>query len=293
MSGSKVDGELVVRKIEADFSEAKINWLPSDPELAQFWNAVSIGLPMLEGHLIRALARAKKHLPAEREDLFADCELFCQQEANHTKAHLKFNEKVAESGFYPEIDTHLSRLKADYVRYDKEMDLRFCMHYAEGFETVGPILAEYFLVQANRRLTEKDVDLVTLSLWRWHLSEEYEHRCCAFNVVEALYGSYWGRVHGIVKAMSHLLGFAIPLSEYMLRQDVEAGRIDGGIRGRWRKFRSYMGMTTFIVPRVLRAFSPWYNPINLKPPKGCDEVLEIASQTLSLNKMAERAYETV
>ncbi|NHO64767.1 metal-dependent hydrolase [Aestuariicella hydrocarbonica] len=287
------DSELVVRKIEADFSEARIDWLPSDPELAQFWNAVSIGLPMLEGHLIRALAQAKKHLPEGRDDLFRDCELFCQQEANHTKAHLKFNEKVVESGLYPEITQHLDRLKSDYIRFDKEMDLDFCMHYAEGFETVGPILAEYFLVQANKRLTEQGVDLMTLSLWRWHLAEEYEHRCCAFNVVEALYGSYWRRIRGIIFATSHLLGFVVPLSEYMLKQDVEAGRVDGGFKGFWRKFRSYTGMATFMLPRVLKAFMPWYNPKHLKPPKGCDAVLNIASETLSLNEMAARAYETI
>jgi predicted metal-dependent hydrolase len=285
--------ELVVRKIDVDFSAAKMNWIPSDPELAQFWNAVSIGLPLLEGHLIRALARAKKHLPEGRADLYADCELFCQQEANHTKAHIKFNDMVRATGFYPGMDAHVARLRADYERYDKEMDLNYCMHYAEGFETAGPVFAEYFLVQANKRLKEQGVDLVTLSLWRWHLAEEYEHRCCAYNVVEALYGNYWSRIHGIIKATSHLIGFAFPLSEYMLGEDIKAGRVEGGMKGFVRKWKSYTGMALFIGPRILRAFSPWYNPKNLKAPAGCDEVLRIASETLSLNAMAARAYETV
>lgn len=280
------------RKIECDFSKAKINWIPRDPELAQFWNAVSIGLPLLEGYLIRALAKSKKMLPEGREDLYADCELFCKQEANHSKTHMQFNDMVRESGFYPEMDKFTDKLTADYERFDREGGLRAAMLYAEGFETAGPIFASYFLVQANKRLKDDDVDLITLSLWRWHLSEEFEHRCCAFNVVEALYGTYWGRLGGIIKATFHLVGFAVPLSEYMLAQDLKSGRITGGFKGFVRKTKSYSGMFFFIVPRILRAFSPWYNPINLKEPKGCEEVLIVASETLNLNQMAERARET-
>ncbi len=290
---SSTTPDLIVRRIEGDFSKAKIQWIEKDPELAQFWNAVSLGLPLLEGHLIQALADAKDYLPEDRTDLIGDCDLFVKQEQNHTLAHLKFNRVVKASGFYPDADRYIDKLKKEYQAFKKEKDLDFCMHYAEGFETVGPILAEYFLVQANKRLKDGGTDLVTLSLWRWHLAEEYEHRCCAFNVVEALYGSWFKRVKGIVFALSHLLSFVIPLSEYMLREDVKTGRIEAGFKGKWRKFRSYSGMVVFVLPRVLRAFSPWYNPISLRPPKGCKEVLDIATETLNLNTMADRAYETV
>ncbi|MFA7555470.1 MAG: metal-dependent hydrolase [Spongiibacteraceae bacterium] len=280
------------RKIEVDFSGARIDWLPSDPELAQFWNAISIGLPLLEGYLIRSLKVAQKDLPADRHDLIADCQLFCQQESNHSKTHMKFNDMVRATGHYPKLDEYVDKLRDDYVQFNKK-GLRHGMLYSEGFETAGPVFAAYFLVQANKRLQEKDVDLVTLSLWRWHLSEEFEHRSCAFNVVEALYGTYWGRLGGIIKATAHLLSFGIPLSEYMLKEDIKAGRIDGGLKGFVRKFKSYSGMFFFITPRLLRAFSPWYNPKNLKPPQGCEQVLRVASETLDLNKMAERARETI
>lgn len=281
------------RKIECDFSQAKIDWIPRDPELAQFWNAVSIGLPLLEGYLIRALAKSKKQLPEGREDLYADCELFCQQEANHSKTHMAFNDMVRATGHYPEMDKFTDKLRAEYAYFDEKYGLRHAMLYAEGFETAGPIFASYFLVQANKRLKDDDVDLITLSLWRWHLSEEFEHRSCAFNVVEALYGTYWGRVGGILKATFHLLSFAVPLSEYMQREDKKAGRMDRGTKAFFRKLGSYSSMFFFITPRIIRAFSPWYNPKNLKAPPGCEEVLTVASETLDLNEMAKRARENV
>jgi len=284
---------MIVRKIEGDFSTAKIDWIPNDPELAQFWNAVSLGLPLLEGYMIRAVSQAKRELPESRTDLKNDCEMFCRQEANHTKAHMKFNEVVRDSGRYPKLDEHIERLRDDYKRMDASRDAKDALLYSEGFETVGPILAAYFLVQANKRLTEQDVDLVTLSLWRWHLSEEFEHRCVAFNAVEALYGAYWARIAGIARAGTHLARFAISLSEYMLSEDIKAGRVAGGMAGRLRKTRSYASMLGFIIPRVASACMPWYNPKNLKSPAGCDAVLKIASETLDLNAMALRARDTV
>lgn len=281
------------RKIEADFSKARIDWIPTDPELAQFWNAISIGLPLLEGYLIRSMAKVRKQLPENRADLIADCELFCHQEANHSKIHMKFNEMVGASGHYPRLGEHIDRLRSDYEQFDKERDLRYALLYSEGFETAGPILAAYFLREANKRVKEEGVDLITLSLWRWHLSEEFEHRCCAFNVVEAMYGTYWGRVRGVLKATHHLLTFAISTSEYMLGEDIKAGRVEAGFSGFRRKLKSYSGMFLFITPRLINSLSPWYNPKNLEPPEGCESVLRIASETLSLNAMASRAFETV
>lgn len=282
---------MTVRKIEGDFSQAKIDWIPNDPELAYFWNAISLGLPLLEGYMIRAVAEAKRSLPEDQEDLKIDCELFCRQEANHTKAHMKFNEIMIDSGRYPKLEDHIERLRSDYKHMDASRSAKDALLYSEGFETVGPILAAYFLVQANKRLTEQDVDLITLSLWRWHLSEEFEHRCVAFNAVEALYGSYWARIWGIARAGSHLAGFAISLSEYLLEEDIKANRIEGGWKGRLRKIRSYSSMLSFIIPRIGSACMPWYNPKNLKSPAGCDKVLEIATEQPDINAMALRARE--
>jgi uncharacterized protein len=284
---------MTVRKIEGDFSQAKIDWIPNDPELAYFWNAISLGLPLLEGYMIRAVAEAKRQLPESRPDLKSDCELFCRQEANHTKAHMQFNELVKASGRYPKLQEHIEKLRNEYKKMDEAGTAKEALLYSEGFETVGPILAEYFLVQANKRLTEQDVDLITLSLWRWHLSEEFEHRCVAFNAVEALYGAYWARLWGIVRAGTHLSRFAISLSEYMLEEDFKAGLIQGGWRGRLRKTRSYSSMLGFILPRIGRACMPWYNPKNLKAPKGCQEVLDIATRTPNINVMASQAREAV
>jgi hypothetical protein len=51
---------------------------------------------------------------------------------------------LRESG-YTDLADRESVMKADYERFFKKKDLRWNLGYAEGFETLGPILACYFL----------------------------------------------------------------------------------------------------------------------------------------------------
>lgn len=276
-----------VRQVQVDFSKAKIDWLKNDPELAQYWNALSLGLPLLESFLVTTMKKAVKMLPDHEVEKKRDCELFCDQEVNHYTTHRRFNNMVKETGYYPEIERFMEKLKDDYRRFEAK-GLRYCMHYVEGFETSGPIMAGYFLNQANKQIKTGNVDLLTTSLWRWHLAEEFEHRCVAFNAVETLYGSYWERLRGIFVAGRHLTAFGLSLSHYMLQQDIAAGRIKGGFPSFVRKIRSYGGMALYALPRYLKTLSPFYNPLHLKAPEGTWEILEVASETLSLNEMADR-----
>lgn len=277
-----------VRRIQVDFSQAKIHWIPQDPELAQFWNALGYALPVLESFLVRSMRQAAALLPDDAVAEKADCETFCQQETNHYLTHHKYNQMVEQSGFYPELPRFVEAIRADYRRFAEEKGTEFCLLYTEGFETAGPTLAGWFLQQADRRRKEEGVDLTTLALWRWHLSEEFEHRCVAFNAVKRLYPGYFKRVYGVLFAAVHLVGFGLRVSRYMIAEDRKAGRIEGGWLGARRKFLSYGAMFGYLIPRTIRALSPWYDPINLETPAGSAEVLAIASETLSLNEMAAR-----
>jgi predicted metal-dependent hydrolase len=277
-----------VRRIEVDFSQAKIHWLPTDPELAQFWNALGYALPVLESFLVRTMRQARDLLPAAAVDAREDCEKFCAQETNHFLTHRKYNEMLERTGYYPELPRYLDEIRADYQEFAKKRGVRFCLLYTEGFETAGPTLAGWFLKQSDRRRKEPGTDLVTLALWRWHLSEEFEHRCVAFNAVNKLYPGYFSRVYGVIYAALHLVGFGLRVSRYMLREDIKAGRVEGGWIGFRRKFLAYGALFSYLIPRTLRALTPWYDPVNLPIPEGSAEVLATASETLSLNIMAAR-----
>lgn len=265
-----------VRKIDIDFSGARIHWTPEDPEFSAFWNATSTFLPYLEPFLSRAVMAGMKQLPADQTSLAEDCRIFVAQEGRHWRNHEKLNQFLRASG-YPELAAREAVMKHDYDRFWETKGLKWCIGYAEGFETLGPIIACYFL-EAARELDKSTVDDPTADLWRWHLAEEYEHRHVANYLFHSLYKSYWHRVWGLCYSGPHMLGYMIRTGHYMVCEDRKAGRIKDPWRSRVRFAGMLMRLFAFIVPRVIASLHPRYDPADLPPPKRCMVVLEHAEQ---------------
>ncbi|MGQ0503298.1 MAG: metal-dependent hydrolase [Panacagrimonas sp.] len=265
-----------IREIDIDFSKAKINWTPKVPEFAQFWNATSTFLPYLEPFLNKAVREGMNRLPEREARLRDDCRIFIAQEGRHYRNHEKFNQKLRESG-YPELIERESAMKADYEHYWAQRDLKYCIGYAEGFETLGPILACYFL-EGSRELDDPEVDDPTLDLWRWHLAEEYEHRHVCNYLFHRLYSGYWYRLYGIVYAGRHMLTYMIRTALYMIDEDRRAGRISDPWNSRLRFAGVLLRMFAYAIPRLVKSLHPSYDPADIPPPKRSMEILEKAER---------------
>ena len=264
-----------VRDIDIDFSTAEVFWTPNTPEFAQFWNATSTFLPYLEPFLNRAVREGMGRLP-DGDELREDCRIFMAQEGQHYRNHAKFNEKLRKSG-YPELSDREAIMKADYDRYLKEKDTRYRLGYAEGFETMGPILACYFL-EGARELNDSEVDDPTADLWRWHLAEEYEHRHVCNYVFRRLYPGYWYRLYGIAYAGRHMFSYMLRTAFYLLREDYRAGRIRDPWRSRLRLAGVCVRMFGYAIPRLVRSMRPTYDPIDMPEPERSMDVLRKAEE---------------
>ncbi|SOE51606.1 Predicted metal-dependent hydrolase [Burkholderia sp. OK233] len=274
-----------IREIDIDFSAAKIFWAPEDPEFAQFWNGASSFLPYLEPFLNKAVREGANQLPTTESALREDCRIFIAQEGRHYRNHAKFNQFLRESG-YPELAKREAVMKADYEGFWKDKGFKYCLGYAEGFETLGPIIACFFL-EGARELHKPSVDDPTADLWRWHLAEEYEHRHVCNYLFHRVYpGSYWYRLYGIAYAGRHMLSYMIRTALYLLREDYKAGRIKRPWRSRWRTATMLLRLFAYITPRLIKGLGPKYDPINLPAPKRSMEVLAEAEAkwTRSSNK---------
>ena len=97
---SSRNGILTVRKVDLDFSRARIHWNAEYPEFSQFWNGVSTAVPHLEKFLIQVLRRLTPELRRKgaSAELMRDVNLFCMQEGQHYRQHEKFNEKLRGAG---------------------------------------------------------------------------------------------------------------------------------------------------------------------------------------------------
>lgn len=260
-----------VREIDIDFSAAKIYWTPEDPEFAQFWNAASTFLPYLEPFLNKAVREGARQLPESEAQLREDCRIFIAQEGRHYRNHAKFNQLLRDSG-YPKLAAREAVMKADYERYWKQRGLKYCLGYAEGFETLGPIIACFFL-EGARELSKPSVDDPTADLWRWHLAEEYEHRHVCNYLFHRLGHSYWYRLYGIAYAGRHMLRYMVFTALYLLREDYRSGRIRHRWRSRLRMAGVLARLFAYLIPRLLRSLGRQYDPIDLPEPKRSMEVL--------------------
>src|SRR5882724_2571821 len=99
---------LQVRKVNIDFSSARIDWNPTGPEFSHVFNAFSSLAPQLEPFLIKVMREAKTRV-------LADIDLFNSQEARHYRMHSQFNKVLYAAGY--ELAAAEAKLKADYERF--------------------------------------------------------------------------------------------------------------------------------------------------------------------------------
>jgi hypothetical protein len=267
--------QIQVRKVEIDFSDAKVHWSVGQPEYSQLFNALSVAVPYLEPYLIKIMRPIKEMVPAENVKLREDIDLFVGQEARHFKLHMQSNRRLREAGY--DIGPWEQKAKADYERFLAKGP-KFGLAYCEGFETFGPILSGFFFEGAPDLMDHYDE--ATCYLWVWHLAEEYEHRHVANYTFKALYDDYWYRIYGLWYASIHLFGFLLRLGYQMIKEDRRSGKITGPKwRSNLRLARATGRLLGYIFPRVIfTCHKRGYDPAALPPPGNALRLLEDASQ---------------
>ena len=168
-------------------------------------------------------------------------------------------------------------MQADYKGFAETRSHKFCLAYTEGFETLGLIVACYFL-EGAKELESPSVCDPTLGLWLWHLAEEYEHRHDAFKLFHKLYGSYWYRLFGIVYAGPHMLNCIFKTAFYIISEDRKLGKIAAPWKSRLRMLGVGFRMAKYIVPRLLKTFHPGHDPLNAAEPRESMKVLAKAEE---------------
>lgn len=247
---------MTVRRPDFDFSSSSPIWMPAHLEFGYSLNGGSLTLPALEPYLIRVMRQAKSVLGDRRPDLQHEIDLFCAQEAHHYKLHKGFNDHLR--AHYDGIEAFEVEIQNDFDRMLREESLEFNLGYAAGFETTGMVMAQiYFEGSRDSRVgADPEID----ALWGWHLAEEYEHRCVAFDVFQALCGSWRERVRMFRYQNRHLMGFGQRAARHMREQDEQAGRIDPSPAERRSMKRLDRRQARYGGLRVARALTPWHDP---------------------------------
>ncbi len=231
-------------------------WHPEQHEWSHMLNGASLTMPYLEPFLNRTLREAADHI--DDEDLLADIKGFIGQEAQHFQTHRRYNEGLKAAG-HAELAEVERGYEADYVRLAKR-SLALRLAYCAGFETMTMGMTEWLVHDRIRLFRGGDPTVASFSLW--HMVEETEHKSVAFDVFQAVSGSYLLRVAGLLHGSFHVAFMARRAYIAMLKKD-----------GLWyrpqSRLRVWGRVTLFLVRAsgaMLRSLRPSYHPDQVADP---------------------------
>ncbi len=248
--------EMTIRRPIFDYASTPRNWMPANPAFGYHLNGGSLTLPYLEPYLIRVMRQAMEVLGESLPDLREDVRLFSGQEANHFKIHSQFNALLRER--YEGIEELEAKIEADFARMLREETLEWNLGYSAGFETTGMVMSQLFFEDVAESLA--GADPAVEGLWGWHLAEEYEHRCVAFDVFQAVGGSYRERLRLFFYQANHLKTFGDKAARLMRDQDEAAGHLTIRPEHRAAHARIERRQMRCARRRIAWALLPWHDP---------------------------------
>jgi len=267
-----------VRLPKIDYSRVRPDWAPNR-EFAHDRNAASTIPTHVEPYLIQVMQRAKAALPAGETRLHKEIDWFIAQESQHFRQHNAFNKKIREAG-YPGLAPLEEKLRQDYVAFLASRSLKFNLAYSEGFESMGPPAARMWFEHSAAFLEGADPEAV--ALWKWHMAEEFEHRDVCFRLFRALYargpwGRFWNgwlyRCYGLVSAVRHLGAYSTAVRAYLIATDRAKMDADALARSQANEEAVTAHTRKHMLPQLLKALSPFYNPARKPAPRGLNEYL--------------------
>ncbi len=252
--------DIRVRRLAVDLAESEFDkWtVAGDPIFSHFLNSLSAAFPNGEDFFVQSVRNFRDRLDGDPE-LAARVKGFIGQEAMHGREHRTINERFAAMG-YPtrRQDADLARAAERLTRLPKTLQLATTAA-SEHFTAVIalPVLTD----ERTRETLFSHPDLALLI--EWHAMEELEHKDVAFDVFEAVSGSYVTRVAGLGCAA---LYFGVPILAGYVRA-LAGDRREIGVRELRRNRRNYrrqrmIRLRTLV--EVLEYLRPGFHPNDIE-----------------------------
>lgn len=209
--------DLIVRRLHVDLSKGFSRfWNGDDSFRTAFANALSMSFPIGEQFFIDAVKAGLKHLPdtVDNQALREGLKKFMGQEATHRQIHALYNAQLEKQGYRNMWEPRVARrIEIERNRMKRNGVEEIYLHELAitcAVEHLTAILGDITLSQQ-----EETHDLFynacepMKTLWRWHASEELEHKSMAFDLYMRLGGEQRWRMHWYYR---FLLMFVIDLT---------------------------------------------------------------------------------
>lgn len=147
-------------------------WLNNDPVATAFYNALSVTFPRGEGYFIDSVRQFRDGTPPR---LDREIQAFIKQEVMHTREHVVLNRHVTDQGYdIALLEQHVEEALALAKGKPPIANLAATM----ALEHFTAIIARELIVNPRHL---KGADPQVAALWRWHASEEIEHKGVAYD----------------------------------------------------------------------------------------------------------------
>lgn len=259
--------QIQARKVVFDLTDIPLEWIPGHPVASSMINLFNVVLPAAEHWFVDALNEA---LPMVRDPKLADdIRGFSGQEATHAAAHEDvIRDFLIGNGLDPApiletIEYMFGKVLAPKPFTDPERKLsNLCerLWLIAAIEHYTAVLGDFAL---NSTWDEHGANPTMVDLFRWHGSEEVEHRSVAHDVAVYFHDSYVDRIKAMAVAATAIFYFFQRGTWYLLKSDpaIDIGwwemqrlRMADSKLGLLPEFRTLFGANT------LTYFRPSYSP---------------------------------
>ena len=237
-------------------------WLAGNIVLSYVATGISLYVAYLEPFLVKSLRQVLPRVADQA--LRENVDRFCRQEAQHYMQHERFNEAILGQG-YPGLQARFDRVKADFDRFLSTRSEKWCVGFVEGFEA--------YTTQAALKSLERGAydhprtDPYFGGLFRWHMTEEIEHRDVAFDIYQHLYGDYLFRARMCMVAQAHIWRFILDCMKIM--SPVDAARFGDAYKVTAAHRLVALGAVS---PMLVKTWMPGYTPHDYVIPERIEQL---------------------
>jgi len=275
--GSRTPYHIKPRRVEFDWTQTPLEWIPGQPFASHFINEINLILPAGEFWFCRLYNKALPYVTDDK--LREDVQAFIRQEAMHARAHGGAVEEYLNAhGIETARVTRLIDWLFEQPLADKPFGIKlpdfaeyrwlvFRLGIVAALEHTTCILGKYAL--ENDKWDEAGADEVLLDLLRWHGAEEVEHRSVAFDLYCHMGGGYLSRYYLSILAFSILQLLWTDGAAHLMRQDPRFADKRPSVLNPWlwlqweRVARTgHLPSFFWLARKQLPFLSPTYDPVN-------------------------------
>ena len=233
-------------------------YFDNDPFKTHFFNGLSLLFPEGERFFIKSVLAYRDDITDPK--LLKEIKEFSAQEAQHTLVHEALNGIAKRHGYPTEkLEGRLRFLLRNFIERGKTSPRtkRAALAMTVALEHFTAIIAYQAL---THKKIFKGIEPPVLALFQWHAVEETEHKAVAFDVYQAIGGSY---IHLRLRMLIATFFFTV----YGLVHTITFLRKDGNIKkwSTWKSAASYLfgrevGFYRIIFKDWLAFFNPKFHP---------------------------------